>query len=97
MHDQPLDIAPGYDHCTGTLIGVIAAVHEVASNGQLLAGVFQARGEALEVREKIRRRRGAGFDLDGVPPVSLLDQQIYFKPTPLPIMDNLSIQLTNEY
>jgi hypothetical protein len=38
--DQPLDIMPGYYLCAGTLIGIIAAVDDVASNAQFLARFF---------------------------------------------------------
>jgi hypothetical protein len=64
--DQLFDITPGDDLCAGTLIGIIAAVHDATSNLKFLARVFQACREALKASEKIFSRRGAGFDMDNL-------------------------------
>jgi hypothetical protein len=92
-HNQTLDFAPGYYLCAGALLGIIAAVHDVASNTEFLARVFQAHGKALKVPEKIRRRGGARFDLDGIQSLSLLDEQVDFKSTCLPVVKQLELQI----
>lgn len=77
---------PGYYLCAGTLIGAIAAVHEVTSDWQFLACAFQANWKTFKIGKKIPGCRSAGFDFDGIQPLALLDKQVYFYPACLPIV-----------
>ena len=58
----------------------------MASNTACLARTFHAIRKALKVLEKIRSCGGTRFDLDGIQPSALIDEQVDFKTTGLPIM-----------
>lgn len=85
-------MTPGEHLCIRALLGIIAAIHDVASNRAFLPRTLHAIRETLEVFEKVRVRGGARFDLDGRKFFVLLDKQIDFRSTGFPIVKQTRLQ-----
>lgn len=88
---QFLYIPPRQDLGARALVGVVAAIYDVASDAEFLARIFHPALEELKVLEKISRRRCPRFDLDGIEIPSPIDEQIDLGPARLPIVKQIRL------
>ena len=82
-----MNVTPGQHLCARALLGIIATVHYVVSNTACLSRLFQAIREALKALEEICSRCCARFDFYGIQSFVPLDEQVDFKSTCLPIVE----------